>query len=93
MWGDAVDPAVLAQIAWDKPWPVTRVEDGWGVYEIPLVDDTKAVNFIMHQPAGDTVPDHARARRRPLVRPASRDPEVWLKAGDTTIYTSQPATP
>ena len=55
MWGDAVDPAVLAQIAWDKPWP-RAVDDGWAVYDIPLVDDTKPVNFIMHLPSGDTVP-------------------------------------
>ena len=41
MWGDAVDPAVLAQIAWDKPWPRSRVEDGWAVYEIPLITDEK----------------------------------------------------
>ena len=39
MWGDEVDPAVLAQIAWDNPWPYTTIEDGWAVYEIPLVDD------------------------------------------------------
>ena len=57
LWGDAVDPAVLAQIAWDKPWPLARVENGWAVYEIPLVDDTKPVNFIMHLPNGDAVPD------------------------------------
>jgi hypothetical protein len=56
MWGDAVDPAVLAQIAWDQPWQRSSVTDGWADYTIPLVDDTKAVNFIMHLPSGDTVP-------------------------------------
>ena len=29
MWADAVDPAVLAQIAWDHPWPLTRISGGW----------------------------------------------------------------
>ena len=29
MWGNAVDPAVLAQIAWDNPWPWTRSEGDW----------------------------------------------------------------
>ena len=57
MWGDAVDPAVLAQIAWDNPWPRDpQSPDGWAEYDIPLVDDTKPVNFIMHLPSGDTVP-------------------------------------
>ena len=32
------------------------VTDGWADYEIPLVDDTKPVNFIMHLPSGDSVP-------------------------------------
>ena len=63
MWGDAVDPAVLAQIAWDNPWPRTGVTDGWADYEIPLVDDTKPVNFIMHLPSGDTRAGDAGARR------------------------------
>ncbi len=92
LWGDAVDPAVLAQVAWDKPWPVTRVEDGWGVYEIPLQDDTQAVNFIMHQASGDSVPDTREPGGDRTFVPL-QSTEVWLKAGDTTIYTSQPATP
>ena len=71
---------------------MTRVEDGWGVYEIPLVDDTKTVNFIMHQPAGDTVPTTREPGGDRSFVPI-QSPEVWLKAGDTTIYTSQPATP
>ena len=50
MWGDAVDPAVLAQIAWDRPWPRTRVADGWAEYDIPLVDDTQA-GELHHAPA------------------------------------------
>jgi alpha-amylase len=92
MWGDAVDPAVLAQIAWDRPFPVTREEDGWGVYEVPLVDDTQAVNFIMHKPSGDSVPDSREPGGDRSWVPLQAT-EVWLKAGDPTIYTSQPATP
>jgi alpha-amylase len=89
MWGDAVDPAVLAQIAWDKPWPVTRVENGWAVYEIPLVDDTKPVNFIMHLPNGDAVPDTREPGGDRSFRPIDT-PEVWIKQGDPTVYTTQP---
>ncbi|HWM04168.1 MAG TPA: alpha-amylase family glycosyl hydrolase [Actinophytocola sp.] len=89
MWGDAVDPAVLAQIAWDNPWPVTRVEDGWAVYEIPLVDDTKPVNFIMHLPNGDTVPDSREPGGDRSFRPIDT-PEVWIQQGDPTVYPTQP---
>jgi hypothetical protein len=91
MWGDAVDPAVLAQIAWERPWPLTRVENGWAVYEIPLVDDTKPVNFIMHQPSGDTVPDTREPGGDRSFLPIDH-PTVWLKQGDPTVYSSQPGT-
>jgi glycosidase len=89
MWGDAVDPAVLAQIAWDNPWPLTRVENGWAVYEIPLVDDTKPVNFIMHLPSGDVVPDSREPGGDRTFRPIDT-PEVWIQQGDPTVYPSQP---
>jgi hypothetical protein len=58
LWGDAVAPeAKEPNIAWTDPWDVARVDaDGWGRYEIPLVDDAEAVNFIMHKPGGDEVP-------------------------------------
>ena len=91
LWGDAVDPAVLAQIAWDHPWPLTRITGGWAEYDIPLVDDTKAVNFIMHLPSGDTVPTTREpGGDRSFVPLDSVD--VWIKQGDPTVYTSQPPT-
>ena len=91
MWGDAVDPAVLAQIAWDHPWPLTRISGGWAEYDIPLVDDTKPVNFIMHLPSGDTVPTTREpGGDRSFVPLDSVD--VWIKQGDPTVYTSQPPT-
>jgi hypothetical protein len=91
MWGDAVDPAVLAQIAWDDPWPRTGVEGGWARYDIPLVDDTKPVNFIMHRPSGDTVPDTREPGGDRSFIPLDA-PQVWIKQGDPTVYTSQPPT-
>jgi alpha-amylase len=90
MWGDAVDPAVLAQIAWDNPWPRTTVSaDGWAVYEIPLVDDTQPVNFIMHLPGGDSVPDTREPGGDRSFLPIN-NPTVWIVQGDPTVYTSQP---
>jgi hypothetical protein len=90
MWGDAVDPAVLAQIAWDKPWPATRVTGGWAEYDIPLVDDTKAVNFIMHQPAGDSVPTTREPAGDRSFLPLDGT-DVYLVQGDPTVYHSKPA--
>jgi len=91
MWGDAVDPAVLAQIEWGKPWPLTRVAGGWAEYDIPLVDDTKPVNFIMHLPNGDTVPTTREPGGDRSFLPIDA-PNVWIVQGDPTVYTSPPAT-
>jgi glycosidase len=90
MWGDAVDPAVLAQIAWDKPWPATRVTGGWAEYDIPLVDDTKPVNFIMHQPSGDSVPTTREPGGDRSFLPLDGT-DVYLVQGDPTVYHSKPA--
>jgi len=90
MWGDAVDPAVLAQIAWDRPWPRAGVEpDGWARYDIPLVDDTKLVNFIMHLPSGDSVPSTREPGGDRSFLPIN-NPAVWIVQGDPTVYTSKP---
>jgi hypothetical protein len=92
MWGDAVDPAVLAQIAWDRPWPATRVAGGWAEYDIPLVTDMAPVNFIMHLPSGDTVPTTREPGGDRSFVPIDHQ-DVWIVQGDPTVYTSQPATP
>jgi glycosidase len=89
MWGDAVDPATLAQITWDDPLPWTRIQDGWAEYDIPLVDDTKPVNFIMHLPGGDTVPATREPGGDRSFLPID-SPDVWIVQGDPTVYTSQP---
>jgi alpha-amylase len=54
-------------------------------------DDTEAVNFIMHTPSGDSVPETREPGGDRSFFPAS-NPEIWLKQGDPTIYTTQPAT-
>ena len=91
MWGNAVDPAVLSQIAWDKPWPRTGVTNGWADYVIPLVDDTKPVNFIMHLPSGDDPLTREPGGDRSFV-PLQAN-EVWIVQGDPKVYTSQPNAP
>ncbi|MEV6303478.1 alpha-amylase family glycosyl hydrolase [Actinoplanes sp. NPDC051861] len=89
LWGDAVDPALLAQIAWDRPMPPTRIENGWAEYDIALVDDTKPVNFIMHLPNGDTVPTSREPGGDRSFLPINT-PNVWIKQGDPAVYPSQP---
>jgi alpha-amylase len=86
MWGDAVDPAVLATIAWDKPFQRTGMDpDGSAVYAIPLVDDTKPVNFIMHLPSGDSVPSTREPGGDRSFVPLDH-PEIYLRQGDPAIY-------
>ena len=89
LWGDAVDPAVLATVAWDKPFQRTGMDAFGAVYEIPLVDDTKPVNFIMHLPSGDSVPSTREPGGDRSFVPLDH-PQIWLKAGDPAVYFAQP---
>ncbi len=89
LFGDAVADSVLATVAWDKPFQRTGMDTFGAVYAIPLKDDTKPVNFIMHLPAGDSVPTTREpGGDRSFV--ALDHPEIWLKAGDATIYFAEP---
>ena len=89
LWGEGIDPAVIAAVAWDKPWPPTRIENGWAVYEIPLTDDTKPVNFIMHLPSGDAVPSTREPGGDRSFTPIDH-PEVWLEQGDPVVHPGAP---
>jgi hypothetical protein len=92
LWGDAVDPAVLAQIDWARPWQRARVSaDGWAEYDIALIDDTKPVNFIMHLPSGDSVPDTREPGGDRSFVPLD-GVDVWIKQGDPPVYTTKPPT-
>jgi alpha-amylase len=89
LWGDAVDPAVLANVAWDKPFQRTGMDAFGAVYAVPLKDDTKAVNFIMHLPSGDSVPTTREPGGDRSFVPLDH-PQIWLKQGDPTVYFSSP---
>jgi hypothetical protein len=89
LWGEAVAEEVLAAVAWETPWPLTAVEGGWARYEIPLADDTQPVNFILHLPSGDVVPDSREPGGDRSFVPLDH-PEIWLVQGDPTVHTSQP---
>jgi alpha-amylase len=64
--------------------------DSFGaVYAIPLKDDTKRVNFIMHLPSGDSVPSTREPGGDRWFVPLDH-PEIWLEQGDATIYFTRP---
>jgi alpha-amylase len=91
LWGDAIADSVTAAVAWDKPWPWSTTDDFGVVFEIPLKDDTKAVNFIVHLPSGDSVPDTREPGGDRSFTPIEH-PEIWLLQGDPTVYFSPPPT-
>jgi hypothetical protein len=86
LWG----AAVAVETEWHAPFPWTRIEDGWAVYVIPLRDDTKQVNFVIHLPSGDSVPDSREPGFEQSFIPL-QNPAVWMIQGDATVYTSKPA--
>jgi alpha-amylase len=89
LWGDAVADSVLATVMWDKPFQRTGMDGFGAVYEIPLKDDTKPVNFIMHLPSGDSVPATREPGGDRSFVPLDHQ-HIWLRAGDPAIYFSPP---
>ena len=89
LWGDAIADGVATD--WAAPRQRDGVDDFGAVYQIPLKDDTKPVNFIMHRPSGDVVPDTREPGGDRSFVPLEH-PEIWLVQGDPTVYFSPPST-
>jgi len=88
LWGDAIADGVATR--WEAPRMPTRTEaDGSVTFEIPLKDDTKPVNFIVHQPSGDSVPQTRDPGGDRSFVPIDH-PEIWLEGGDPTVYFAPP---
>jgi alpha-amylase len=87
LWGDAIADGVAT--TWDAPRQRDGVDTFGAVYQIPLKDDTKPVNFIMHRPSGDVVPDTREPGGDRSFVPLEH-PEIWLIQGDPTVYFSPP---
>ena len=84
---DSIEPT------WGNPWDREPTLDSFGaVYRIPLADDTQPLGFIIHTPNGDSVPTTREPGGDRSFTPAD-DPEIWIKAGDATVYTSAPPLP
>ena len=82
LWGDAIAPGEVTD--WTSPKPFLG-EDEYGRFAfVELADDTVPVNFIVHR--GDTK-DPVDSPDRSFDPGAT--PEIWLRQGDTTVYTSQ----
>jgi glycosidase len=82
LWGDAIAPGEVTD--WTTPKPFLG-EDEYGRFAfVELADDTVPVNFIVHR--GDTK-DPVDSPDRSFDPGAT--PEIWLRQGDTTVYTSQ----
>ena len=90
LWGDAIAGGV--ETGWGEPRPPDGT-DAYGVFwRIPVQDESKAVNFIVHKPLGDSVPSTREPGGDRSFVPATNR-EIWLKQGDAAVYTSRPATP
>ena len=87
LWGDAIADGVGT--AWDQPRAPTRFDDFGAVFEIPLADPAASLNYIIHQPSGDSVPATREPGGDRSFVPAV-SPEVWVVSGDPTIHTSRP---
>lgn len=46
LWGDAIAPS--DQTTWQQPRPLTRIENDYAVFEVPIADATQYFNFIVH---------------------------------------------
>ena len=82
LWGDAIDPSEGTD--WANPKPPTGIDDFGAYWNVQLVDETKPLNFIIHN--GDTKdpgPDQSFVPQN--------DASVWIMSGDTTIYAQRGA--
>ena len=82
LWGDAIDQAEATD--WTTPKPFLG-EDEYGRFAfVRLADDTRPVNFIVHRGDAKDPDDSPDRSFDPAVTP-----EIWLRQGDPTVYTSQ----
>jgi glycosidase len=89
LFGDAIADSVAQQVTWDNPWSFTTIDQGGARFEIPLKDDTKPVNFIVHLPGRDDVPTGREPGGDRSFVPLDH-PEIWLVQGDPTIHFEPP---
>jgi hypothetical protein len=87
LWGDAIADGVATD--WGAPRQRDGIDTFGAFFRIPLKDDTKPVNFIVHRPSGDAVPTTREPGGDRSFVPLEH-PEIWLKQGDPNVYFSAP---
>jgi glycosidase len=87
VWGEAVADGVATD--WGAPRQRSSIDSFGAVFTIPLKDDAKPVNFIVHRPGGDAVPSTREPGGDRSFVPLDH-PEIWLKQGDPALYFSPP---
>jgi pullulanase-type alpha-1,6-glucosidase len=88
LWGDAIADGEATD--WNAPKPFLGRTDYGAFAWVRLQNPTKPVNFIVHTPGGDTVPDTRDPGGDRSFIPAEQ-PQIFLKGGDEAIYASQAA--
>jgi glycosidase len=81
--------AVQTPTEWTAPLQPVAIDADGARYEIALKDDARRVEFIVHLPGGDVVPTSREPGGNRSFLPIDH-PEIWLKQGDPTVYTSRP---
>jgi alpha-amylase len=87
LWGDGLAPGVATD--WGAPRMPTSVVGNEAIFEIPLVDDTDKVNFIIHAPGADPREPSTNADGSRSFVPLDRR-EVWVRQGDPATYFAPP---
>jgi alpha-amylase len=87
LWGDAIAGGVAT--AWETPRQPVGIDGDGARFEIPLKDDTKPVNFIVHLPGQGSVPTTQEPGGDRSFVPLEH-PEIWLRQGEAAVYFSAP---
>lgn len=86
-WGEAIE-AGQGENVWEEPLPFVGEDDFGRFVPIKLADGSLPLNFIIHTPSGDEVPETREPGGDRSFIP-NETPEVWVVQGDETIYTNQ----
>jgi alpha-amylase len=87
LWGDAIADGVATD--WNAPRQPTGFDGFGAVFEIPLKDDTRPVNFIVHLPGRDDVPTGREPGGDRSFVPLDHQ-HIYLVQGDPAIYFEPP---
>jgi pullulanase-type alpha-1,6-glucosidase len=88
LWGGAIADGVATE--WDAPRPADGVDDFGAYYNIPIKNTEEPVNFIIHTPSGDTVPDTREPGGDQSFDP-SKISDVWMKQNNATVHPTRAA--